>query len=371
MGGTVGWAVAHRADPSDVVDPGRTRRPPVPRASREEPLPAGCEVDPANPGTLVFDLPGDVLEFGSLKQGVTVEKDVTVRNTGSGPLCVARIETGCGCVKAKMMGDLPLRIEPTRTATLRVTVDTANREGEQTKEVKLHTNDPARRLAVLVVKLDVRLGVMAATNFLNFGRHVRNHPATQTLRLKSPKDDAAWTVVGLESPVAFTFEAKEVEPNDPVFRVVDVVITHPGAASHGPRNDPLKVKLSHPDRSEIDLRTAIQVVNTVNAAPPAVVFGLVREDTLTAPFPLKLLAGEAGHPFKVTGVRVDGKGFLAGEARAVSPGEWIVELRADTKGLPAGRATGEAVVSLDDPETKEIRVPLRVEVLPPPAVPSK
>ena len=105
--------------------------------------------------------------------------------------------------------------------------------------------------------------------------------------------------------------------------------------------------------------------NSVNAVP----FGVVRQDLVTQPFALRILGGEAGQEFKITGVKVEGDGFLAGTPKPVSAGEWEIELRADTHGRAPGRTTAELVVTTDDSETKEIRVKLRVEVLGPPAPP--
>src|SRR5262245_39232881 len=53
---------------------------------RAAPMPSGCEPDPKSPAGIRFDLPDDVLQLGSLRQGVQVECEVTLRNVGSGPL---------------------------------------------------------------------------------------------------------------------------------------------------------------------------------------------------------------------------------------------------------------------------------------------
>src|SRR5947207_2912630 len=66
-------------------------------------LPSGCEPNPEKPGTVRFDLADNVLDLGTVRQGVQIQREVTLRNVGSGELCADEPVTGCGCVQAVLL----------------------------------------------------------------------------------------------------------------------------------------------------------------------------------------------------------------------------------------------------------------------------
>ena len=128
----------------------RPRRPrgiPLPprglRANRESPsepeVDDGCPVDPDHPPRVAFDLPPSGLDFGEVKQGAVLEQEVVVRNEGRGTLCIRRVESGCGCIKAKLSGDAR-RVEPGRGRPDPGTLDTQGKDGEQKKTIRVYTN---------------------------------------------------------------------------------------------------------------------------------------------------------------------------------------------------------------------------------------
>lgn len=249
------------ASPVDDKPPGR-------------PMPEGCAVDPSDPPVLAYaDLPGNRLNLGARKQGEKFERTVIVRNVGNGVLCVRDIETGCGCVKARWIGDP--HVPPSASGTLSLDIDTSDREGDQEKWVTLHTNDPKQRFgAVLTVALDVRLGlvVMAPPGgpaaSLEFGTHPPGEPGTVVLRMKCPKDEPEWAVLGVESDVlperrraTFTWSIERVEPDHLRSRVYDLRITHPGRLEHGRDAQSLVIRTSHPDRPEIRMAAGLTVAS--------------------------------------------------------------------------------------------------------------
>ena len=363
-------ASAHPADGGrfDVADRNGARG----YRDHEGVMPEGCEVDVNAPPAIAFDLPGEVLDFGSLRQGVQVEKTLVVRNTGRGVLCIRDVETGCGCVKADWVGDA--HVLPGSTGSLHVRVDTTGKEGVVEKSLRVHGNDPNRKIAELKVRLDVRVGIVVGTlpgsgmGGVNFGTHAPGKSAMVALRLKSPKEDPAWDVVGVESGAveaertAFTWKLVPAEPNDPVFRCYDLQLTHPGRTALGPTIERIKIKTSHPDRPEILLDTQIQVVTKFYPSPIAGRFGFVRKDGVPPARTILVMAGEATTDFALTSAKVEGTGYVAAEPRRVKEG-WAVDVRYD--GLPRGGGPVKAtlVVAIADPEMPEIRVPLEATVM--------
>jgi hypothetical protein len=306
-----------------------------------------------------------------MRQGQSVDKEVTLRNAGSGPLCVSGVTTGCGCVRATLLGDR--RIPPGGTGIVQVTVDVGrNRQGPQSKEVRVFTNDPDRRTASFRVLADVRLGVILMDSVAQFGRTMKSRPATASVRLKSPRTEPPWEVTALKgSHAAYSFVAEEIASTEPDFRVLQLRIQHPGSDRTGPNVDTIKLQTSHAEHREILIQAHLMVVDRYFAAPPEFPFGLMEPDKVGHWYQVRLLSGEPNTSVPFAGVRVEGKAFEAGEASPAGSGEWTVPLRVDTHGLTPGRTNATLVVSLDDPDVKEIRVPLWVEVIAPGSRPGR
>ena len=101
---------------------------------------SGCgQLDPDKPPAVEFVLEGGKLTMGNLKQGVKIEQEVTFRSTGKGALCIAKVTTGCGCLKATLV-DEKKRYEPGEQGRIRLLIDTTGRVGTIRKTVELVTN---------------------------------------------------------------------------------------------------------------------------------------------------------------------------------------------------------------------------------------
>lgn len=329
----------------------------------------GCAPDPKAPARLKFELEGGLLDLGLVKQGETIERTVGVRNVGTGTLCVSFVETGCGCVKADWPGSK--RIEPGASGAVVVRIDTTGKDGVVEKPVRVYSNDLEHKVSEFTVKLEVRLGILVVASagqvggVVYFGRHAVGRPATTNVRLKSPKDGPEWTVTAVEGTrTPFTFELKPVEPADPVFRQVDLVLTHPGSRVANQYDEDLRIKTTHPERPEILLHSQLQVVAKYLTSPSGPVsFGFVRQSMPMPSRQVLVLSGEAKTDFALDGVTVDGQGFVVvGEPRKVPEG-WSVEVRYDGRAREAG-STVEAtlVVRLKDDDLKELRVTLRATI---------
>ena len=89
-----------------------------------------------NPETSEFD-------FGDVVNGVIMEKDLTVRNTGRGDLVVETVTTTCGCTTASLDA---MTIPSGGSATLHIEFDSGAHGPELTgqvmRQVILISNDP-------------------------------------------------------------------------------------------------------------------------------------------------------------------------------------------------------------------------------------
>ncbi len=87
-------------------------------------------------------------DFGTVKEGKVLETTFWLRNTGKTRLTIYDIETTCGCTATT----LGLRkLEPGESTQLKVVFHTKGRQGQQTKVIKIKTNDPYNQTVVLTI----------------------------------------------------------------------------------------------------------------------------------------------------------------------------------------------------------------------------
>lgn len=358
---------------------GAPRVPSAPLVPEATPMPEGCVPDPGRPPALEMDLGEQGVDFGRVRQGQQVERRVTFRSTGSGALCIRDVQTGCGCVKARLDGD-KRRFEPGETGTLVLLLDSTGRHGVQSKAFSLVTNEIGQARRTWPVHADIALGVVAQATGLDFGRPRKGAACVASVRLASPRDEAPWKVtrvtvkgMGTEPAPDCTWEAREVP--DPQLKVVEVVVTHPGRSQNGLWRAPVIVELDHPERREVLLDAQMLILAPVAATPPQAIFGYVEAGGSPRELPVYFRpATTPGVPFQVREPRIvplAGQAFDAGGAPFVAsaveappagqPG-WVVRVRYDGAPRAPGLLEAELVVATDLPEQPEVRVPLRATV---------
>jgi hypothetical protein len=193
---------------------------------------------------------------------------------------------------------------------------------------------------------------------------MRDKPVSALVRLRSPVDDPPWTVTGVEgTKAAYTFELEDLPPKDPAFRYVQLRLKHPGTSDLGVQVDAVKIRTTHPDRAEVLVHTNLTAVDRYFASPAQVPFGVLETERAGSWLPIRILAADPKGSVPFAGARIEGEGFETGETAPIGSGEWSIPVRPNTKGVAAGRVSAALVVSFDDPEMKELRVPLRMEVV--------
>ncbi len=80
----------------------------------------------------------DLIDFGEVKQGETVERLVKFSNAGSAELKIEKVEPSCGCT-AVMLSSKALA--PGETGKLKISIDTFAKKGKLTKTMTIFSND--------------------------------------------------------------------------------------------------------------------------------------------------------------------------------------------------------------------------------------
>ena len=90
--------------------------------------------------------------FGKVDEGKVVEYTFKFVNNGKATLKIKDIKTSCGCTAALVSNEL---IEPGSDGTLKIELNTKNRNGKMSRTITVNSNDPKEPKKVLTVYADV------------------------------------------------------------------------------------------------------------------------------------------------------------------------------------------------------------------------
>lgn len=328
----------------------------------------GCAPDRDHPPRMVFDLPPEGVDFGAVKQGVKLEREVTFKNEGSGPLCIRSVDGACGCLKARLLGSTR-KFEPGESGTLHIAMETEGFAGPMQKRVTVYTNGVDAIRQSFDVRAVISRGLVVWPRKLTFPRTTKGKPSYATIHLREQKEGPDWEVTNVRGTVKrggklvlYTWQARPVE--DPHRRRVNLVVTNPGMATKGAFYDVLIVETTHPDRAEVQIHSQLQVVPPILAVPLQAIVGFVPTERKVR---VRLFPGELGEggAFDVLDASFetrDGKplsleqsGFRAAWERG--PDEiWSIDVSYEGAARRPGKTLVVLVVRTTHPEQPEVRI---------------
>ena len=98
-----------------------------------------------------MDFADTLHDFGTIHEKEVVTYDFTFVNNGKTPLIINSAVGSCGCTVPSYPHD---PVEPGKSATMKVTFNSAGKSGHQEKTVTIHTNT-IRALHMLYIKADI------------------------------------------------------------------------------------------------------------------------------------------------------------------------------------------------------------------------
>jgi len=123
------------------------------------------EGDPADANGPLINFIGDEHDFGVVPEKSELVHRFTFKSTGTEPLVIEKVNTGCGCTVAKLskheyaageVGHIDITYKPKGI-------------GPQSRTIQVLTNDTRRRITTLMLKVDVVPIVAARPTQLQFG----------------------------------------------------------------------------------------------------------------------------------------------------------------------------------------------------------
>lgn len=92
-------------------------------------------------------------DFGKITEGEVVKHTFKFQNNGKATLKISDIKTSCGCAAALVSNE---KIEPGEEGTLKVELDTKNRQGKMSRTITVTSNDPKEPTKILTVYADIQ-----------------------------------------------------------------------------------------------------------------------------------------------------------------------------------------------------------------------
>jgi hypothetical protein len=102
----------------------------------------------------VLSLSANVINFGRVRAGVQLERELKIKNTGKKDLIIRFVQTNCTCLTAKLD---KLNLKSGEETTLRASLNTTGRSGPQNKSISIYSTDPqnpVQRITLTTAVLD-------------------------------------------------------------------------------------------------------------------------------------------------------------------------------------------------------------------------
>lgn len=198
-------------------------------------------------------------DFGKVLFGNTVRTEFLFTNTGTSPLEIRKLRSGCTCTKA-IEGNKVLK--PGESSKIVASLDTGRmRQGLETKTVRVYSNDPEKPIVKLALKalvlkeLDVKPDSLAE-KLTEFHEKV-TFPITITNNAKNRVTIQDIEIASANSTVSMNPAKVEIEPGKA--GKFDVILNLKKGNHWVYYIGNIKLKTDHPKENVITIRYLVQV----------------------------------------------------------------------------------------------------------------
>lgn len=92
-------------------------------------------------------------DFGIVEEGKVVETIIEFKNEGTGVLEIKDVKASCGCTAVLLSSK---KLQPGESGTIKIELDTTNREGQLTRTVTIYSNDPNQSTHVITLLANIK-----------------------------------------------------------------------------------------------------------------------------------------------------------------------------------------------------------------------
>ena len=302
-----------------------------------------------------------IADVGSVAKGDSVSHDFVIKNEGTAPLELTRVEPACGCTVAKF----DKTIAPGQSGMVHTVIDSSTFNGPIAKGVTAYTNDPDAPQIQLTIKMDVKPYISVRPGYARYivvQGEAQEGSIVQTLW---SSDGTSFDVLSVDSPLpALKVSFREATDKERLpdikgkqWRVETLLSNN---APVGPLANYVTVHTNHAKQKLVQIPISGFVRPVMAVTPPVADFGKVEVKE-----PLKralLVRNFATESINVTKVDSDLKGIDAQLQPVTAGREYQVQLTLKPEATK-GPFSGKILVHTDSPKTPVIEVEVKGVIL--------
>jgi hypothetical protein len=92
-------------------------------------------------------------DFGQVEEGKIYDAKIGFKNGGKGILEIKDVKTSCGCTAVLLSSK---KLKPGESGSLKIELDTANREGKLVRTITLNSNDPTNQNQTITIIANIK-----------------------------------------------------------------------------------------------------------------------------------------------------------------------------------------------------------------------
>lgn len=290
-------------------------------------------------------------DFGKVTQGTVVTHSFTVKNRGTAPLRILKVQSNCGCTSTFFTEE----VLPGAEGRVELRIDTASvAGGSHRKNATISSDDPAApQLTLWMVGEVVPLLQSSAPALKVTG--LCEEPKEGLFRF-TPGTDRPTAVVGARLRGGL-LEVVSLSPLDG--GGAEIHLRAPPGAEPGLIRDELLlgVRLGEADPVETSYPVVIEHLDRIRITPGGNIVFFRRQTAHLESDPPREVSKEIhvqsarpDLPFRVTGARIEGvpEGLFTTEVREETPGQhYVITIRVQ-KTVPEAQVQGRLVIETDD-----------------------
>ncbi len=331
--------------PENIIAMGR--RPAAPPAKAAAPgAPERTPLPPGKQPKIVFK--EKEYDFGKIMGVEKVEHIFKFSNDGKGDLKIDKVNTTCGCTAALLSANV---IPPGGKGDVTTTFTVGGRQGQQTRQIYVISNDPTEPRATLTLKgfIIPPLSVEPSTVFLQ----PKDTVCTSTVKISQTMEEELKLGEVTTRLNLVNTQIKEGAPEKGKKRY-SVDISLKPDIEPGRYFEYITIATNYPKKPKIEIQVHITVRGEIEASPSRISLGPLSTGqeisrTIT-------LSGTKGQSFKVTRVEVDNKDFAVSPAPSSTPSPRQMFTLTGKSSAPSGRVKVNIIFHLDHPKQKKVAV---------------
>ncbi len=311
--------------------------------------PGDSQVISEHSGAKVF-FEEETFDFGSVQQGVVVERDFRIANHGDVPLVISNVLADCGCTVASYN---PAPLAPGDSSVIKAKFDTAGFQGLRVKTLRVFTNDSTRPLATLSFKGPVVRDVEVSPSRFYFGTVNKGEEVSASAKISTNRS-APVKILDVESRSEHVSVGLAPGSDD---RSSVLHASLKSTAPLGLFRDRVVVKTSSPKNPVVNIPVIARVEGDLHFVPPDISFGLLEGPLDNEARETILLRNTSNKELKIESIRTNSSRISAVvEKRAGRDFVIVVSIARGSSGVINGQVT--VLTDHPDDDQRELNLPV-------------